>query len=97
MAAALATKGTCHVWETFCKRTEDPKLNYIERLLDERGIPHRRNGESWHAPILEVPEEYGQQAWELLGLVIGQDEAGNDIRLDDVADDAPMFAGARAK
>lgn len=44
-------------WEPLCRRTEDPKLAYIEAWLDNLGIPHRRNGESFHAPILEVPQE----------------------------------------
>jgi len=72
-------------WETFCKRTEDPKLSYIERMLDARGIPHRRNGESWHAPILEVPEQHLAAAWEMLG----EDVDGR--RLDDIPDDDLMF------
>ena len=41
-------------WETLCRRTEDPKLRFIELVLDRMGIPHRRNGSSFHAPILEV-------------------------------------------
>ena len=45
-------------WVQYTKRTDDPKLAAIERLLDARGIPHRRRGESWHAPILQVPEQH---------------------------------------
>lgn len=43
------------------------------------GIDSRRNGESFHAPILEVPEASLDLAWEILDPV------------DDVADDDPMF------
>lgn len=43
-------------WCLFTKRTNEPKLSAIESMLGKSGIPHRRNGESWHAPILEVPE-----------------------------------------
>jgi hypothetical protein len=78
-------------WVTFCKRTEDPKLRYIEHLLDERGIPYRRNGESWHAPILEVPEAYEEQAWKILNIVVDEDGMGNYLRLDDLDDDDPRF------
>lgn len=89
-AVGVAANDTS-AWVTFCKRTEDPKLGYIERLLDERSIPHRRHGESWHATILQVPEEFETQAWDLLSLVVDHDEAGNVIRLDDIEDDDPMF------
>jgi hypothetical protein len=78
-------------WTIFCKRTEDPKLRYIESRLDELGIPHRRNGESWHAPILEVPAANHPQAYGLLLEVVDNDEQGNLIRLDNIEDDDPMF------
>jgi len=66
-------------WETFCKRTNDPKLSYVEALLDRAGIPHRRNGESFHAPILEVDSQRLDDAWEILNPI------------DDIPDDDPMF------
>lgn len=53
-------------WVTFTRRTEDPKLGWLERQLDDAGIAHRRNGESFHAPILEVPEEQLDAAWQIL-------------------------------
>lgn len=53
-------------WTKLTRRTEDPKLRYIEYRLDLMGIPHQRNGESFHAPILEVPYEHHQRAWDLL-------------------------------
>jgi len=77
-------------WGTLCRRTEDPKLAYIENWLDSVGIPNRRNGESFHAPILEVPEQHLNKAWELLDDLIEQDD-GTVIRFDDIDDDDPMF------
>jgi hypothetical protein len=74
-------------WKTFCKRTEDPKLATIERLLRERGIPSRRNGESFHAPILEVPEGHLEAAWALMD----EDVYGDGVRFDDIEDDDPVF------
>lgn len=74
-------------WITFCKRTEDPKLAFIERILTERGIPHRRNGHSFHAPILQVPAEHEETCWQLLD----SDYFGDGQRLDDIPDDDPAF------
>jgi len=74
-------------WTTFTRRTEDPKLAFIESLLTQRGIPHRRNGESWHAPILEVPESHIHLAWGLLS----EDVFGDGQTLDDIDDDDPIF------
>lgn len=58
-------------WVVLCKRTNDPKLAWIEYHLDRAGIPNRRNGESFHAPILEVDLRREDEAWENLLLVIG--------------------------
>lgn len=66
-------------WARFTKRTDDPKLAWLERQLDKAEIPHRRNGRSFHAPILEVPEDRLDTAWALLTPV------------DDVDDDDEMF------
>ena len=68
-------------WRVFTRRTDEPKLTYIEHMLDTHGIPHRRNGESWHAPITEVPLDRFDEAWELLDPI------------DDIEDDDPMFSG----
>ena len=83
-------------WVIFCKRTEDPKLAWIERELEKRGIPCRRNGYSFHAPILEVPEEFEQKADALL-----QEKAPARLRrwwktVDDIPDDHQMFQGSMA-
>jgi hypothetical protein len=73
-------------WETVYRRSEDPKLAYLESRLDDLGIPHRRNGHSWHAPILQVPEQHADAAWKLLNERIGR------RRLDEIDDDDPRFA-----
>ena len=76
-------------WVHFTRRTDDPKLAYLERRLSQLDIPHRRHGFSFHAPILQVPAECLDAAWKLL------DEPalyqGRKIRLDDVPDDDPRF------
>ena len=76
-------------WVTLCKRTEDPKLAWIERTLLARGIPSRRNGSSFHAPILEVPEAFEEAAWAFLGEPF-DGEGGQTV--DDVDDDDPTFS-----
>ena len=68
-------------WVLFTKRTDDPKLAWLQRQLKAAGIPNRRNGWSFHAPILEVPEEYEDAAWAILTPV------------DDIDDDDPRFTG----
>jgi hypothetical protein len=67
---------------TLTRRTNDPKLAYLEFLLDEAGIPSRRNGESAHAPILEVDQRFIDDAWALL------DPIDNDN------DDDPRYIGS---
>jgi hypothetical protein len=66
-------------WKMFTKRTEDPKLAWLESKLGTSGIAHRRNGFSFHAPIMEVPEERLQDAHRILAPV------------DDIPDDDPVF------
>lgn len=63
----------------FTRRTNEPKLAWIEQQLEREGIKHRRQGESWHAPILEVEESRINDAWAILTLV------------DDIEDDDPQF------
>ena len=53
-------------WEQLCKRTNDPKLAWLEDELSYHGIANRKNGESWHAPILEVDKSKIDKAWEIL-------------------------------
>lgn len=66
-------------WVRFTKRTDDPKLKWLETTLARAGIQSRRNGESWHAPILEVQEKDLDAAWKIL------------TPIDDVPDDDPKF------
>lgn len=74
----------------FTKRTEDPKLAYIERRLTEAGIAHRRNGFSFHAPILEVDETKQDAAWAILDERVDMGD-GATKRLDDIEDDDILF------
>jgi len=80
-------------WVLFTKRTDDPKLAYIERRLDALGIPHRRNGYSFHGPVLEVPEADEERAWEVLSERVDVSRGGRAYtrQLDDIADDHPIF------
>lgn len=66
-------------YTTFTRRTNDPKLSWLERRLSSAGIAHRRNGESFHAPILQVDESKLDAAWAILTPV------------DDVPDDDRRF------
>jgi hypothetical protein len=79
-------------WVIFCKRTEDPKLAYIEWMLEGEGIDTRRNGHSFHAPILEVRDTQQDRAWELLKRPF--DGERNNQTLDDMEDDDPVFEDA---
>jgi len=80
MASATAT-----FWTTAFRRTNFPKLEYLIQRLKDAGVPCRLNGESAHAPILEVPEECADTAWDLLSEKFG------DLTLDDAEDDHPHF------
>jgi len=71
----------------FTKRTEDPKLAFLERRLDEMGIAHRRNGSSSHAPILEVDATKLEEAEAMLQEPV----EGRNSSLDNIEDDDPMF------
>lgn len=66
-------------WVMFTKRTNDPKLKWLEDTLARNGIKSRRNGESFHAPILEVRQKNLAAAWKIL------------TPIDDVADDDPRW------
>lgn len=66
-------------WVQFTKRTNEPKLLWVERQLKGRGIRSRRNGTSFHAPILEVVRHLENEAWAFLTPV------------DDVPDDDPRW------
>lgn len=74
-------------WTRLCKRTNDPKLSYIEGWLDSLGIRHRRNGHSFHAPILEVPSADHDRAYTTILLAHDSEYT----IFDDRPDDDPMF------
>jgi hypothetical protein len=83
-------------FETLCKRTEDPKLSYIESILTNKGIYHRRLGESFHAPILEVSSNKADEAWQVLNLQGRKDlnlAVSFGVDLDSIPDDHQCFAG----
>ena len=84
------TAPTSTEWMRLCKRTADPKLAYIEHVLTHLGIQHRRNGESFHAPILEVHLEDHERAWAVL---IEPDEDYGIF--DEIPDEDPFFQEAR--
>lgn len=67
-------------WTTLTRRTRTPKLLWIMRALGRVGVACRLNGESFHAPILEVTQVDFDRAW----LVVDP--------IDNLADDDPMFA-----
>lgn len=69
-------------WVTFTRRTEDPKLAWLENQLTHAGVYHRRRGHSFHAPILQVPDEQLDLAWGILS-----------PELDVLEDDDTMFEG----
>ena len=66
-------------WIEFTRRTEDPKLAWLQCRLKLAGIPSRRKGFSFHAPLLEVREQDLDAAWAILTPV------------DNIRDDAPRF------
>ncbi len=65
-AAEDFTEAEVAKWPTLCKRTEDPKLGWLERRLAEKGLRSRRRGESLHAPILKVHPDDEDAALEIL-------------------------------
>ena len=74
-------------WTQLTRRTNPNKLTWLVRALERVGIPCRLNGETFHAPVLEVDKSQFDRAWEVLGPV------------DELADDDPMFdhvSGKRA-
>lgn len=74
-------------WVAFTRRTNDPKLAYIEGRLAEQSIPYRRHGASAHAPILQVPSVFLEEAWAMLSAPFAE---GRET-LDDMEDDDPVF------
>jgi hypothetical protein len=81
----------------FTRRTDDPKLTWLQYQLEQRGIVSRRNGYSFHAPILEVDAEKLVEAWAFLmqpfGVVLsdGAFQGIANLALDDIPDEHPFF------
>lgn len=74
------------VWIDFTRRTGDPKLTWLQLQLEQMGIPSLREGYSYHAPIMKVPDSKLDEAWNLLHQPVEEDKD-----LDDIPDDHPMF------
>jgi len=73
-------------WVTFTRRTKNPKLAWLEDCLGGCGIPSRRHGRSFYAPILQVARADLEEAWTFLteaDAVYGT--------VDDVPDDDPRY------
>jgi hypothetical protein len=66
-------------WVRLTKRTNNPKLAWLQKRLAEAGIASRRNGRSFHAPIMEVRMKDLEDAWEILRPI------------DDIPDDDKQF------
>jgi hypothetical protein len=82
----MKTKTTAIKWTQFTKRTNYPKLGYIIKRLKDKRIACRFNGESWHAPILDVDDSKFKEALAILG-----ERHYNKFTLDDARDDHPKF------
>ena len=80
-------------WVNFTRRTDDPKLAFIEAQLATRNIPTRRNGHSFYGPILQVPREFLTEAWDFLQSPIGEFYFGTNAHItwDDLPDDHEAF------
>jgi hypothetical protein len=76
----LKEKQSGSEWVQLTKRTEDPKLSWLEDQLKDNGIEFRRHGESFHAPILQVKKADYDKAMEILEPI------------DDIPDDDPKYA-----
>jgi hypothetical protein len=84
-------------WVGFTRRTDDPKLAYLEQRLTEMGVPHRRNGMSWHAPIMEVPAGQLVAADAMLAERIDIGDDGKTVPLDDLPDDDALFIDSECR
>ena len=76
-------------WVTFTRRTDGPKLRWLRCQLNRAGIRNRLNGWTFHAPILQVPEEDLERAWEFLPPMI--DEAADDHMAFEITEATPLM------
>jgi hypothetical protein len=89
----LIKPGDDGAWARFTRRTDEPKLSWIEMRLDQEGIEHRRNGHSFHAPILEVQADRIADAWAIIEAPIGEIHIFTPgvITIDDLPDTHTFF------
>ena len=78
-------------FEPFTRRTDDPKLAWLEHQLSEAGIMHLRRGESVHAPIMCVEKARLSEAQAILDQVVIH--KGMPTRIDDLPDNDSIFYG----
>ncbi len=81
-------------WVLLCKRTDDPKLAWIEKQLRARGIETVRKGRSFHADhCLYVPRGKEKEAWDFLAQPAPARLRRWYKTIDEIPDDHPMFGG----
>lgn len=78
-------------WVIFTRRTNDPKLTWLEGQLKQAGIQSERRGASFHAPSLWVKQVDLAAAWDILGPV--DDLADDDFRFQPRTDWSPLDDG----
>lgn len=66
----------------FTRRTDGLKLIWLEKRLSDNGIACRRNGYSFHAPVLLVEESRLEDAWNILRPVDDDDDDDPKFELD---------------
>jgi hypothetical protein len=75
-----------HDWKPFCFTTTDPKLNWLEAVMNDLRIPHRRMPQAMRAtPRLEVPGSQYNEAAKIWLYSIG----GRTVR--NIPSDDPVF------
>lgn len=75
-----------HNWRPFSFTVDDPKLEWLESVLSDQSIPHRRMPQDGrNEPRLEVPMERLEKAVEIWYYTI----AGKNVR--DLPSDDPVF------
>jgi len=70
-----------NTWVNFTRRTDDPKLAWMQNELAKLGIESRRYGHTLHAPILQVRKKDWDRSMEFL------------YTIDNIPDDDEQFAG----
>ena len=81
-------------WVTITNRTNDPKLAFFEHLLTEAKISHKRDGHSFHGPIIKVPHYQESIAADILHKLARKQlslPVRGTVTLDDLPDDHNCF------